>query len=148
MRLRFALTMILMGTFMSLPALAQRQWDGSQPPRNGACFYKDANFSGSFFCLRAGERQRSMPPGFNDRISSIQIFGPVRVRVYNDDNFGGNSERIDRNVRNLARVRLAPVPSKNWNDRISSIAVFRENDNWDRTHPDRNRPDRNRPYRR
>jgi len=25
--------------------------------------------------------------------------------------------------------------SKNWNDRISSMAVYRANDEWDRGHP-------------
>jgi hypothetical protein len=142
MRLRFALSMILMGTFMSLPALAQQQWGRPQLPRSGACFYQDSNFRGNYFCLAVGEQWPSMPPGFNDRISSIRLFGGVRVRIFNDSNFNGESLRINREVNNLARVRLVSVPSKSWNDRISSIAVFRQNDNWDRNHPDRYRPNR------
>jgi Peptidase inhibitor family I36 len=134
MRLRFALTFILMGTFMSLPALAQRQWGRPQPPRNGACFYQDADFRGNYFCLKVGEQWPSMPSGFNDRISSIRVFRGARVRIFNDDNFRGIGLRIDQDMNDLSRVRLPQDRSRSWNDRISSIAVYRENDNWDRSH--------------
>lgn len=140
MKLRFALSMTLMGMFMALPALAQPQWGRPRPPGSGACFYQDANFRGGYFCLRAGEQWPSMPAGFNDRISSIRLFGGVRVRIFNDSNFNGESLRLNQNLNNLGHVRLRSVPSKSWNDRISSIAVFRENDDWDRGHPDRDRP--------
>jgi hypothetical protein len=110
-------------------------------PRNdfqgaGACFFLDADFRGERFCLKDGERAPVVPPGFNDRITSIRVFGGARVRVFNDGNFGGINLVIDRDVPSLQGIPLADNPFKNWNDRISSIIVFRGHDDWDRDHHD------------
>jgi hypothetical protein len=135
MRLRFALTAILFLSFASLPAFAQRQWGRPRPPKTGACFYKDPDFRGDYFCMKRGERWPSLPPGFNDRITSIRIFRDARVRLFIDDNFRGVSVRLDHDVDDLRRLRLPDSPFKSWNDRVSSIAVHRERDEWDRSHP-------------
>lgn len=135
MRLRFALVSILFLAITSLPASAQWQWGRPHPPREGACFYKDANFSGDYFCLKVGERWPSMPAGFNDRISSIRIFRGARVRIFSDSNFNGDDLRIDQSIDSLAQIRLPRNPSKSWNDRISSIAVYHDQDSWDTNHP-------------
>jgi Protein of unknown function (DUF3011) len=37
----------------------------------GACFYKEINYAGEYFCMRRGESYPNLPPGYNDRISSI-----------------------------------------------------------------------------
>jgi hypothetical protein len=132
MRFRFALTMLLLLCVASLPALAQHEWGRPHPPQSGACFFSDGNFQGNYFCLRDGERWPAMPPGFNDRISSIRVFGGARLRIFSDINFGGVSGMIDHDVYDLRVFRLPEYPSKNWNDRISSIAVFREHDQWER----------------
>jgi Peptidase inhibitor family I36 len=137
MRLRVLFTAVLLLCLTSLPAVAQWQWGRPRPPQAGACFYKDSNFRGDYFCLKLGDRWPSMPRGFNDRISSIRLFGGVEVRIFNDDNFGGFSARINRDMNNLAHFRLRNNPSKSWNDRISSMSVIREHDDWDRAHPDR-----------
>jgi hypothetical protein len=84
--------------------------------------------------MKEGERFPVVPAGFNDRISSIRVFGGARVRVFNEANFGGINLVIDRDVRNLKEFPLAGVPFKDWNDRISSIIVFRDHDDWDRDH--------------
>jgi hypothetical protein len=131
MRLRYAPIVVLLLCVTSLPAFAQWEWGRPHPPRTGACFYKDLDFRGDFFCLRVGERWPSMPPGFNDRITSIRVFRGARLRVFNNDNFGGVNLRIDHNVNDLRALRLPDNPSKSWNDRISSIAVFREHDEWE-----------------
>lgn len=135
MRLRFALTTLLLLGFATLPAIAQRQWGRPTPPRMGACFYRDADFRGDYFCLKVGERWPQMPPGFNDQISSIRVFHGARVRIFNNDNFNGINVRINRDIDTLARIRLPDNPSKSWNDRISSIAVYQDRDDWDRGHP-------------
>ena len=132
MRLRFALSAFLLLSFTALPALAQQQWGRPRPPKTGACFYRDADFRGDYFCMNDGERWPSMPPGFNDQISSIRVFHGARVRIFNDDNFRGVSVRIDGNVGNLLHFRLANDPYRSWNDRISSIAVIGDRDDWDR----------------
>jgi hypothetical protein len=93
--------------------------------------------------MRVGDRWPSMPAGFNDQISSIRLFGGARVRLFNDDRFEGASVRIDRDVDTLERLRIADNPSKNWNDRVSSIAVIGDQDEWDTDHHNDHHPDRN-----
>lgn len=97
-------------------ASAQR-WGRERMPEAGACFFKDVNFAGDYFCLRAGEVLRSMSREMNDRISSIRVFGGADVTVYVDRDMNGHSARFTGDARDLRR--------EGWNDRISSIAVGR-----------------------
>ncbi len=136
MRLRPTLTAVLLLCLTSLPALAQQwQWGRPRPPRSGACFYKDINFQGDYFCMRAGDRWPSLPRGFNDKISSIRTFQGSVVQLFDNGNFQGHRIRIDRDINSLLRLRLPDDPRKSWNDRISAIAVFQPRDAWDRDHP-------------
>lgn len=82
-------------------------------PRNGACFYLDADHRGDSFCMNAGENLRNVEDRFNDKISSIRVFGRARVVVYEHENFGGASRTFARDVSNLG----------NFNDKITSIEV-------------------------
>ncbi len=137
MRSRFALSAFLLLCVTALPAFAQWDWGRPHPPQVGACFYRVSDFRGDYFCLKEGERWPSLPPGFNDRISSIRVFNGARLRVFNDDDFDGISALIDHDVNDLRAYRLPERPDKSWNDRISSIAVFRERDEWERHDHDR-----------
>jgi hypothetical protein len=76
-----------------------------------------------------------MPPGFNDKITAIRLFNGAQVRIFGDDNFRGINSRIRHDVSDLHNVPRPDNRSKNWNDRISSMAVYRANDEWDRGHP-------------
>jgi len=58
-------------TLVASQAQAQR-WGRENTPRSGACFYRDANFQGEYFCLRAGE-EVDVPADMNDQISSFLI---------------------------------------------------------------------------
>ena len=71
--------------------LSAQSW--TSVPREGACFYEDADYRGDFFCVRAGESLDSLPSGVNDRISSIRIFGRAEVTVYRDDGLRGRLGR-------------------------------------------------------
>ena len=82
-------------------------------PRNGACFYMDADLRGDSFCMNAGENLRNLEDRFNDKISSIRVFGRARIVVYGNENFGGASKTFSRTVSDLG----------NFNDRITSIEV-------------------------
>ena len=82
-------------------------------PRNGACFYMDADYRSNSFCMNAGEHLRNVEDRFNDKISSIQVFGRARAVVYENENFGGASKTFVRDVSDLG----------NFNDRITSIEV-------------------------
>jgi len=95
--------------------------DGGGVPRQGACFYTDAGFQGQRFCLARGQSVTTMPLGFNDEISSVQLFGGASVTIYEHEGFGGQSIGISTTMQNLAGAR-----SPNgfvWNDQISSLRV-------------------------
>ena len=103
-------TMLVAGS-----AAAQPRWGPPTAPRSGACFYRDVNFDGDYFCAAAGEGIPVMPRGMNDQISSVRIYGDVEVRLYQDGEFRGRSQSVTRSVRNLK--------DEGWNDRLSSAQV-------------------------
>lgn len=100
---------------LAVPAVAAQSWGRPDSPRTGACFYRDANFKGDYFCLNAGREYSSLPSGMNDRISSIQTFGGAEVTIFQDSRFGGRSRNFRGDVRNLK--------DEGWNDRLSSLRV-------------------------
>jgi hypothetical protein len=100
--------------------------------RRGACFYKNIDFGGEKFCVRQGERVAQVPPGFNDHISSVRLFGRTEVTVYQGRDFQEPSLRLREDVANLQKFQIQPGHS--WNDRVSSIEVvsIRDAGDWDR----------------
>ena len=95
----------------------QPSW-GSNDTRNfndGACFYEDTGFRGQSFCVPRGATYASLPREFNDRISSVRVFGNGEVVLFQNDNFRGRSQVLRGDVRDL---------SGNWRDNVSSIRVF------------------------
>jgi len=102
---------------LATPSPSRAQWDGGPTPRQGACFYRDIDHRGSYFCLGAGEERESMPAGANDKVSSIRVFGGVSIAVYKDPRFRGEALRFDSDVRDLQRA--------DFNDEISSVAIER-----------------------
>jgi hypothetical protein len=91
------------------------QWGRGPMTRNGACFFEDSGFRGRYFCLERGQSYPALPSGFNDRISSIRVFGRRGVEIFVNDDFRGRSTRVTRDMSNLGSF---------WGDRISSIRVF------------------------
>jgi peptidase inhibitor family I36 len=120
-RLALALAVVVGVTGRSNVA-AQIRWGNPEAPRDGVCFYEDADFRGRSFCARAGEDIPEMPRGMNDRISSMRLFGPTEVVVFRDSRFRGESARFWTDVRNLRR--------EGWNDIVSSVRVSRESSSW------------------
>ncbi len=88
-------------------------WGRERLPREGACFYRDADFRGDYFCIPRGESVTSLNREFNDSISSIRVLGS-RVRIYQDSNFRGRSREVHNDLRNL---------KGSWRDVVSSIRV-------------------------
>jgi hypothetical protein len=99
------------------PAVVHAQrWGRPDVPRSGACFYRDINFRGEYFCLRAGEVVESLPGDMNDEISSIRTFGgPMEVTVFQNRGLSGKSRRFENDVTDLR--------NQGWNDRLSSLLV-------------------------
>jgi Protein of unknown function (DUF3011)/Peptidase inhibitor family I36 len=97
-------------------------WHGGHWESGGACFYKDRDFGGDYFCMRRGEARDSLG-SYGDDISSIRLFGGTRVIVYDDRNFSGPQQMIDRDVSDLRQLGVRQKPGHTWNNRISSIRV-------------------------
>jgi hypothetical protein len=111
---------LIAGALVSIAApglRAQPRWGNPAVPRSGACFYRDADFRGEYFCAPAGENIPNLAGGMNDQISSIRVFGSAEVTIYVDSRFRGQSARFFNDVRNLR--------FQGWNDRLSSIQVRR-----------------------
>ena len=124
---------------------AQPRWGRPRTPRSGACFYRDPDFHGDYFCAAAGDDIETMPSGMNDKISSIRTFGNVEIELFQDTRYRGRSERFGSSVRNLKE--------DGWNDRLSSVRVnrrggggdgFRDNSRRDDGRRDNGRRDNNR----
>jgi len=83
----------------------------------GVCVYEFADFRGRSECWEAGEDESNLNrlEGWNDRISSIRVYGRARARIYRDANFRGGHLEVMRDIRNLGEV--------SWDDQISSIEV-------------------------
>ncbi len=97
-------------------------WHGGKWDRGGACFYKDRDFGGDFFCLRRGESRESLG-SYGDDISSIRVFGGARVMFYDDRNFRGRRGGTGGDVSDLRGLPVQGKPGHTWNNRISSVAV-------------------------
>ena len=91
----------------------QWNWERRDDRRSGACFYTDSDYRGRSFCLDSNERQSYVGNSFNDKISSIRVFGRARVITYEHENFGGARRIYSNDVTGLG----------NFNDKISSIEV-------------------------
>jgi len=91
-------------------------WGREAIPNEGACFYRDAGFKGDYFCVPRGASYAQVPPGFNDKISSVRVIRGEGVLIFADRDFDGRVEPLTSNVTDLQRGT--------WNDRISSIRAF------------------------
>jgi hypothetical protein len=111
---RTTIALLASGAVLVSASSALAQFGGSLP-RDGACFYEDANYRGSYFCADTGENLSSLPSGANDHVSSIRILGRAEVTVFEDPRFRGNSRQIESDIRDLQ--------IEDFNDVISSIQV-------------------------
>jgi hypothetical protein len=88
----------------------------NRPSRDRICVYEDINYQGRSQCWSADEEERNLSgAGWNDRISSIRVFGRARIEVYRDANYRGERLRLDRDAADLGAI--------NWSDQISSFQV-------------------------
>ena len=99
-----------------------QSWDQRGNPDAGACFYTESSYSGHHFCVRVGDRLPELPSHFGHHITSVQLFGGSRVRLFNDSNYKNGSVIIDHSIDNLRDVPFRG--GHTWNDRIGSIVVF------------------------
>jgi peptidase inhibitor family I36 len=111
---RFILFVCLSTMAASSNAFAQR-WGRDQMPMKGACFFKDPDFKGDYFCVADGAEVAALSDDTNDEVSSIRVIGGAEVTVFADARFTGNSTRFAGDVRDLK--------TENWDDKVSSLRV-------------------------
>ena len=85
---------------------------GRPDRRDRVCFYEHFNYEGDRFCVRPGDRLRSLGD-WNDRISSIRVIGDAEAQVCEHNNFRGRCIVVDESRRRLGGA----------NDQISSVRV-------------------------
>ena len=88
----------------------------NRPARDRICVYEDINYGGRSQCWNADEEERNLNGrGWNDRISSIRVYGRARIEVYRDADYRGQRMRIERDSADLGAI--------NWSHQISSFQV-------------------------
>jgi Peptidase inhibitor family I36 len=88
----------------------------NRPARDRICIYEEINYGGRSQCWNADEEERNLSgTGWNDRISSIRVYGRARIEVYRDADYRGQRLRIERDSADLGAI--------NWSDQISSFQV-------------------------
>jgi len=86
-------------------------------PDAQVCFYEDANFSGQSFCMSEGQTINNLNGPWNDRISSMRIYGNLEVSLYADSEYRSPMGTFTRDEYNFANGI--------GNDAVSSIVVRR-----------------------
>ena len=88
----------------------------NRPARDRICVYEETNYGGRSQCWTVDEDVNNLSGlGWNDRISSVRVFGRARVELYRDSNYRGGRIRLDRDAPDLGPM--------NWGDQISSFQV-------------------------
>ena len=100
-----------------------RGYDDRFDGRDGICVFENANFRGRSQCFDSGVDLRELREvgNWNDRISSIQVAGNARAMLYENVGFRGERLVVDRDISDLAAIRLRD--GVNWNDQASSLEV-------------------------
>ncbi|WP_055046745.1 SH3 domain-containing protein [Devosia sp. A16] len=91
-QVQFGMTMPLPGggsiTF-GTPGYQPPQPPPPPPGPKQVCVYDFANYGGQSVCVNAGMSATNVPGWWNNRVSSLRVFGGAHVRLCQDPNFGG-----------------------------------------------------------
>jgi Beta/Gamma crystallin len=88
----------------------------------GVCVYEKPGYEGRYQCWAAGTDISNLSlSDWDDKISSVRVFGNGRLVAFRDKDFRGNQIVINRDSPDLA---LFPIgTSGNWNQEISSVEI-------------------------
>lgn len=94
-----------------------------QARQNGVCVYDRVNYQGRMECWQPGDEGSDLArlSNWNDRISSIQVFGNLSVVAYQNAQFNGERIVIGRNIPDLNQLRMSRTST--WNDQISALQI-------------------------
>lgn len=95
----------------------QPRWGQPATPASGACFYRQPNFRGQYFCANAGQNIESMSRGMARQIASIRRLGVTEVTIFQNSRYAGRWSRLEGDVLDLR--------GEGWNDSLASIRVGR-----------------------
>jgi hypothetical protein len=89
-------------------------YDVMPPEPARVCVYDLANFRGDSICVRPGASDNALGATWNDRVTSLRVFGGARIRLCQNNGFGGFCNTFLNDVRQLGGA---------LNDRASSYRV-------------------------
>jgi hypothetical protein len=94
-----------------------------QQERDGICVYEHAGYKGRSECWRVGDEERDLARvnRWNDKISSVRIFGRAVAVFHRDAGFRGEELTVDRDIPDLAQVGMNDLAT--WNDEASSVSI-------------------------
>lgn len=88
---------------------------GPGPGAPRACFFQNSGYGGASFCVAAGDSVSNLTSiGWNDKISSVRLYGGAEVQVCRHAGFGSPCTTWSSNKSSLG----------SWNDQISSVDVY------------------------
>ena len=85
-----------------------------EPEDVGACFWRNANYSGATFCGGPGTVAQ-LEGQFNDSLSSVRLYGGAKVKLCEDADLGGYCRTLTADT-----AALGPL----INNRASSVVIF------------------------
>ncbi len=71
------------------------------PPTPRVCFYAGSNYTGANFCVTAGANENQLTGYWNDRISSLKVYGGANVQLCRNWNYSGACFGFSSNRANL-----------------------------------------------
>ncbi len=123
----FTFLLLILGLMVSLRADQDFRDERHRPAAARVVLYSGENFDGVYvellpgadvadlgdLCFADGRKVR-------DRISSVRVFGGLKVTLYSDVDFRGDSVELSDSVGRLARV---PRRGGSWDNCLSSVRV-------------------------
>ena len=95
----------------------------NQQISEGICVYERPNYQGRSQCWNAGEQLNDLARtgNWNNRISSIRVFGRTSAVAYRDIQFGGANFVVNHDIPDLGQVPGSGF--QNWDHQISSLKI-------------------------
>jgi len=78
------------------------------------CFYKANNFGGAQFCVSPGDKDPTLPGGWNNSISSIRVQGGAQVTICKNPWYGGACTTVSHDKASLG----------GYNNAVTSYQAF------------------------
>ena len=110
------------GASVTTPAAAPVSVSPVASVPNGACFYTQANYSGSPYCFASGSTTATLGDQ-RRRFRSVRLVGSAKSAwLFDADNFTGASIRLMQSQANL-RTAQGPYYMEDFEDRAASLRV-------------------------